>query len=94
MKLRNVIEFTTLLVLVTAHLAPGASRAAPRDDERQAAIVEQICADLERVYVSTKDAEAMAELLQTNLQRGAYDDIFFRGGLCCALDGGSAFGSR
>lgn len=45
-------------------------------DERKAAIIQTICADLERIYVYADDAKSMASALRSSLQDGAYDEQF------------------
>lgn len=75
MRLRSVIQLTLVFVPASLHSGCDPPHAVGREDQRRAAIVEQICSDLERIYVLPEDARSMVDLLRANQQRGEYDHL-------------------
>jgi C-terminal processing protease CtpA/Prc len=57
---------------------PSVLQATEIGDDTKAAIVETVCADVERVYVFADDARTMSAALQENLRAGAYGGSYSR----------------
>ncbi len=70
-----LLSFATLLLMTDTAVAQDAPAGDVLDGDSMAAIVEKVCANLEKTYVLAEDAQSMANLLRTNLRDGEYDGL-------------------